>query len=153
MAVEHDIELYLQTRLSKYVKEQSHMDLSIPWPSDEHVRILVKKSMGLFIFIVTAVTFITSPGHLPDEWLELITCHPDENTHKGKYGLDILYSTILEKGLTFAEDDKNYFLNLHMVWGCIVTAFNPLSLNGMSTLLNKLPHQILTSLHLYHAVL
>jgi len=152
-AVEHDIELYLRTRLSEYVQERSHMDLPIPWPSDEHARILVKKSTGLFIFIVTAVTFITSPGHLPDERLELITCRPDENTYEGRSGLDILYSTILEKGSTFAEDDENYFLNLRMVWGCIVTAFNPLSLNGMSSLLNKLPRQISTSLRLYHAVL
>ena len=152
-AVEHDIELYLRTRLSEYVQERSHMDLPLPWPSDEHARILVKKSTGLFIFIVTAVTFITSPGHLPDERLELITCRPDENTYEGRSGLDILYSTILEKGSTFAEGDENYFLNLRMVWGCIVTAFNPLSLNGMSSLLNKLPRQISTSLRLYHAVL
>jgi hypothetical protein len=129
------------------------MDLPIPWPSDERARILVKKSTGLFIFIVTAVTFITSPGHLPDERFELITCRPDENTYEGRSGLDILYSTILEKGSTSAEDDENYFLNLRMVWGCIVTAFNPLSLNPMSSLLNKLPRQISSSLRLYHAVL
>jgi len=152
-AVEHDIELYLRTRLSEYVKHRSNLDLPVPWPSDDDMQVLVKKANGLFIFVVTAVTFITSQGHMPDKQLALITGSPEVNIHEGRSGLDILYSTILERGYGSVNADEKYFSDLRGVWGYIVTAFNPLSRNGIATLLEKAPNEISTSLRLHHAVL
>jgi hypothetical protein len=152
-AVEHDIELYLRVRLSDYIKDRSNLDLPIPWPTNDDIRILVKKATGLFIFVVTAVTFITSPGHMPDKQLSLITSSPDVNVHEGRSGLDVLYSTVLERGYGCMKADGQYFSDLRKVWGCIVTAFNPLSRNGISALLKTTPKEISTALRLHHAVL
>ena len=152
-AVEHDIELYLRTWLSDYVKYRSNLDLPTPWPTDDDMQILVKKADGLFIFAVTAVTFITSRGHVPDKQLALITDSPDVNIHEGRSGLDGLYSTILKRGYGSVQADEEYFQDLRRVWGCIVTAFNPLSHRGIETLLEKTPTEISTSLRLNHAVI
>ncbi|KAF8966797.1 hypothetical protein BDZ97DRAFT_1917311 [Flammula alnicola] len=152
-AVEHDIELYARIRLSEYVKDRSNLEITLPWPSDEDIQILVNKSFGLFIFIVTAVTFVTSPGHMPDKQLSLITQAPDINIHEGRSGLDVLYTTIIEIGYGLVNGEPDYFSDLRSVWGSIVTAFNPLSRNGLSTLLAKSPAEISTSLRLQHSVL
>ena len=65
-SVDNDIRLYLTQSLTTIVKQRSDLDLSDPWPRDDEIEALTRKSSGLFIFASTLVRFIASEHHEPD---------------------------------------------------------------------------------------
>jgi hypothetical protein len=71
-SVDEDIRLYLQEKLTAVAKRRSDFDLSDPWPCDQDLTALTKKSSGLFIFASTLARFIESEHHEPGERLQLI---------------------------------------------------------------------------------
>lgn len=151
--VDQDITLYFRTRLPELVKDWSDLELPSPWPSDDEIKILTEKAAGLFIFAATAVSLITSIGHEPIKQLALVTCSPTSYVHEGQWGIDELYSKILEGGYGAMSSDPSYFLNLRQVWGCIITAYNPLTKESLVNLLERDFNVIAASLRLLHSVL
>ena len=92
--VDKDIRLYLQETLTTVAKHRSDFDVSDPWPCDQDLTTLTKKSSGLFIFASTLVKFIESEYHGPDERLQLITAQSDSTVHEGGAGIDPLYTQV-----------------------------------------------------------
>ena len=68
-SVDQDIRLYLEEKLTAVAERGSDFDLTDPWPRDEDLRTLTKKSSGLFIFASTLARFIESEHHEPNERL------------------------------------------------------------------------------------
>ena len=150
--VDKDIRLYLQERLGAVAKRRSDLDLSNPWPRDEDLTILTKKSSGLFIFASTLIKFIESEHHEPDERLQLIVSQSDSTIHEGQEGIDLLYTQILIRAFSNVKGTE-VFANLRRVLGAVILSFNPLSRTQIAGILGISASLITTTLRHLHSVL
>ena len=150
--VNEDIRLYLQEKLTEIAKQRSDFDVSNPWPCDQDLTTLAKKSSGLFIFASTLARFIGSKYHEPGERLELIVTQSDNTIHEGGAGVDLLYTKVLEHAF-FGAKETTIFTNLRGVLGAVVLAFNPLSREQIAKILGISPSLITTILRHLHSVL
>jgi hypothetical protein len=151
-SVDDDIRLYLTQRLTAITKQRSNLELPDPWPRDDEIEALTKKSSGLFIFASTLVRFIESEHYEPDERLKLVLSEGSGTMHEGRTGIDSLYSQVLRHA--FSDDHEPVvFDNLRRVLGAIVLAFNPLSRKEISTILGLSTSLISTTLRHLHSII
>ena len=150
-SVDGDIRLYLQEKLSAIAKQRSDFDVSDPWPHDEDLGTLAKKSSGLFIFAATLARFIESEYHQPNERLRLIVAPSDSTVHEGRTGIDLLYTEVLR--LAFPDIKEMTPARLRRVLGAVVLAFDPLSREQIAGILDLDPFLIATTLRHLHSVL
>jgi WD40 repeat protein len=150
--VDEDIRLYLEEKLSAVVKRRSDLDLSDPWPLDQDLAALTKKSSGLFIFASTLVRFVGSEHHEPGERLQLIVTPSDSTVHEGRAGIDPLYAQVLMHAFSDVEE-TTVFTNLRRVLGAVILAFNPLSRAQIAKILDINTPLITTTLRHLHSVL
>jgi len=68
-----------------------------PWPSEEQIESLVRKSSGQFIFASVAARFIDSPRHLPNQRLDIVLELRPTDGDLPFSELDKLYSCILSR--------------------------------------------------------
>ena len=151
-SVDQDIRLYLEEKLTAVAQRWSDFDLTDPWPCDEDLTALTKKSSGLFIFASTLARFIESKHHGPNERLQLIITPPDSTVHEGRSGIDPLYAQILLHAFSDAGEDT-VFMNLKKVLAAVVLAFNPLSRRQIAEILNIKTSLITATLQHLHSVL
>ena len=151
-SVNDDIQLYLKQRLTTIAKQRSNLELPHPWPQDNEVMVLTKKSTGLFIFASTMVRFIGSEYHEPNERLQLIVAEVNSTIHEGHAGIDSLYSQILLHAFSGVHE-QTVFTNIKNVLGAILLAFNPLSQRELSTILGAPMSLISTTLRHLHSVI
>ena len=133
-------------------KRRSDLDLPDPWPCDDDLKILTKKSSGLFIFASTLARFIESEHHEPQQRLQLIIASQDSTVHEGRAGIDPLYTQVFLLAFSDVKEDT-VFENLRRVLGAVVLAFNPLSRAQIAKILNINPTLIATTLRHLHSVL
>lgn len=150
--VHQDIQLYLTQRLTTIARQRSDLDLPNPWPSDNEIEALTKKSSGLFIFASTMIRFIESEHHEPNERLQLLLSRTSGTSHEGRAGVDSLYSEILLQAFSDVEDPE-LFVDIRRVLGAIILAFNPLSRKELSVLLGVPTSLISTTLRHLHSVM
>jgi len=151
-SVNNDIQLYLAQRLTVVARQRSDLDLPNPWPHNDEIKALTKKSSGLFIFASTLARFIESEHHDPNERLQLLLSKENSTRHEGQAGIDTLYSQVLLDAFSNVHESK-VFDNLRCVLGAIVLAFNPLSRRELSTILGVPMTLISTTLRHLHSVL
>jgi hypothetical protein len=150
-SVDNDIQLYLTRKLTAIAKQRSDLDLSDPWPRDNEIKALTKKSSGLFIFASTLVRFVASEHHEPNERLQLVLSKGSGTRHEGRTGIDSLYSQVLLH--TFSNvHEETVFDNARRVLGAIVLAFVPLSQRELSGILHIPASAIRTTLRHLHSV-
>lgn len=131
--VDGDISLYIHARLSSLVTNRSDMDVSHPWPSQDQVNALVKKSAKYFIFASTCVKMISSPSASdPIEVFENLT-KSSSTVLEGKNGIDHLYTYVLKNAFSPTLINS---AELKLILGTIILSYNPLSSQGLSALLN-----------------
>ena len=144
-AVNNDIELFFQTQLTNLAENRSHCDHAGDWPSSSDIGILCKKAAGFFIYASTVVKFVASENHSPTERLTLITSLPQNTTKEGRSGLDQLYIKVLEQvSHDIHTNDIQFYSDLRSILGTILLIFNPLSVKGLSDLLER--HHTLLSI-------
>ena len=151
-SVDEDIRLFLREKLTAVAKRRSDFDLPDPWPCDEDLTALTKKSSGLFIFASTLARFIESEHHVPNEQLQLIVTSSDSTLHEGRAGIDPLYTQVLAHAFLGVEEAR-VFDNLRRVLGVIVLAFNPLSRAQIAKIFTIDPSLIKATLRHLHSVL
>ena len=151
-SVDQDIRLYLEEKLTALTKRRSDLDLTDPWPCDEDLTMLTKKSSRLFIFASTLARFIESEHHGPNERLQLIVTAPDSTVHEGRAGIDPLYTQVFLHAFSNVKEDT-VFANLRRVLGAVVLAFNPLSRRQVAEILDVKPPLVTTTLRHLHSVL
>ena len=117
--VNEDIRLYLQAKLTVIAKRRSEFDVSHPWPCDQDLTTLTKKSSGLFTLASTLARFIGSEHHEPDERLHLIITQSDSTVYEGGAGIDPLYTHVLEHAFSGIKETA-VFTNLRRVLGTVV---------------------------------
>jgi hypothetical protein len=150
-SVDDDIRLYLTHKLTAIAKRRSGLDLSDPWPQDNDINALTKKSSGLFIFASTLVRFIASEHHEPNERLQLVLSKGSGTTYEGRTGIDSLYLQILSHAFSDVHEQA-VFDDMRDVLGAIVLAFVPLSRRELSRILHLHPYTIWTTLRHLHSV-
>ena len=148
--VNSDIRLYLTQRLTTLSKQRSNLELSNPWPCDNEIEALTKKSSGFFIFASTLVRFIESEHHEPNKRLQLVLS--EGTIHEGRAGIDSLYSQILLDAFSDVHEPE-VFANVRHILGAIILAFNPLSWRELSTILSIPIAHISTTLRHLHSIL
>jgi hypothetical protein len=150
-SIDNDIRLYLTQRLTAIAKRRSDLDLSDPWPQDNEIEALTKKSSGLFIFASTLVKFVASEHHEPNERLRLVLSKGSGTTHEGRTGIDSLYSQVLCHAFLDIRESA-VFDDVRGVLGAIVLAFIPLSRRELSRILHIPASTIRTTLRHLHSV-
>jgi len=141
-AVDSDIKLFFQTELTSLARNRSDCDLTEGWPSPSDVGILCKKAAGFFIYASTVVKFVASESNPPTERLSLITSLPESTTEEGRSGVDQLYIKVLQQAFCDVPvGNSQYYLHFQAVVGTVLLIFNPLSVKGLSELLEiNTPH-------------
>ena len=100
------VELSLQEKLTAASKRRSDFDLPDPWPCDQDLTALTRKSSGLVIFASTLARFIESEHHELNERLQLRIVTPSDSTvHEGRAGIDPLYTRVLMHDSVKTIDD------------------------------------------------
>ena len=152
-SVDSDITRFLKTQLTDIAKNRSNCELAEDWPNPQDIDVLCQKAAGFFIHASTAVKFIASQRHLPDERLALIISLPQNTSHEGKAGIDLLYTQVLEQAFHMA--DQGFCSNLRSVLGAVLLIFHPLSIKTLSDLLGTCgtPSKIYSTLRAFHSLL
>jgi len=152
-SVDGDIELFLKTRLTDIVKNRSNCNLAEDWPSPHNIHALCKKAAGFFIYASTVVKFVASDHHPPDERLTLIISLPQDTSHEGKLGIDLLYTQVLQQA--FSNVDQDFYSHFKLVVGAVMLTLHPLSINTLSDLLGNCgtPFKIYNTLRTLHSLL
>jgi hypothetical protein len=151
--VNNDIRLFLKAQLAEIAKNRSNCSFWENWPGPQVIDALCKKAAGFFIYASTVIKFIGAQYHPPDERLALITSLPQDTSHEGKLGIDLLYTQVLEQA--FHDADQNFYTHLKSVVGAVVLIFRPLSINALSDLLGNCgkPSRIYNALRPLHSLL
>jgi hypothetical protein len=152
ISVNKDIQLYLTERLTRIGRQRSDLELPGPWPDDDEIEALTKKSSGLFIFAATMIRFIESGCHEPNKRLQLLLSEADGTIYEGRAGIDSLYSQILLYAFSDIHEPEE-FADIRQILGAIVLAFNPLSRRDLSTILGISMSLISTTLRNLHSVI
>jgi len=150
-SVNNDIQLYLTERLARIAKQRSDLELPNPWPHDDEIEALTKKSSGLFIFAATMIRFIESGHHEPNKRLQLLS-EANSTTHEGHAGIDSLYSQILLYAFSGIHEPED-FVDIRHTLGAIILAFNPLSRRELATILGTSISLVSTTLRHLHSVI
>ena len=153
-AVNNDIKLFFQTQLTDLAENRSDCGSLRDWPSQSDVEILCKKAAGFFIYASTVIKFVASKNHSPPGRLVLITSLPQTTTEEGKSGVDQLYTKVLKHAFHDVHDVQ-FYSHLQPILGTVMLIFNPLSIKGLSELLNRhhTSSSILSTIRSLHSVL
>ena len=124
------------------------------WPSSSDVGTLCKKAAGLFIYASTVIKFVASESNPPSERLALITSLPQSTSEEGKSGLDQLYIKVLQQAFCGVHaDNSQHHLRFQSVVGTVLLIFNPLSVKGLSELLEINTQHICSTMCSLHSLL
>ena len=154
--VDNDIRLFLKSQFLDIAENRSDCNLEEDWPSQHSIDILCKKAAGFFIYASTVIKFVSSNHHLPDERLALIVSLPQDTSHEGKSGIDLLYAQVLEQAFHDVDSsDCSLYSHFKSVVGAVVLIFNPLSIKSLSSLLesHSTPSRMSNALRTLHSVL
>jgi len=154
--VDSDIKLFLKAQLIEIAKNRSDCSFEENWPGPHAIDILCKKAAGFFIYASTVVKFIPSNHYPPDERLVLIVSLPQDTSHEGRSGIDLLYTQVLEQAFHDVDPyDNKPYSHFRTVVGAVVLIFHPLSIDSLSALLGNCGtlSRISSSLRALHSLL
>ena len=151
--VDSDIKLFFQSQLADLTKNRSDCDSTGDWPSSSDIEILCKKAAGFFIYASTVIKFVATDG-LPVDRLALITSLPESSVEEGGYGVDQLYTKILQQAFTNVHPRNTQpYRQFQTVVGTVLLIFNPLSIEGLSDLLGPSTYHIRNTIRSLHSLL
>jgi len=89
-SADDDIRTFLRSHFASIYQQKCRLigNISLPWPSQQNLDELVKKSSGSFIFAFTLINFVNDGSDLPHRKL-----HAALQSHSG---LDPLYTQVLQ---------------------------------------------------------
>jgi hypothetical protein len=123
-----DVRRYLRLHLSDVRERENQLmrDVPRPWPSQNDLKVLVKQSEGLFIYVSTLVKFVADRNGLPQQKLQVVM-----TAHKG---VDPLYDQVLSEARKFQHFDR--------VIGAIIYLRQPLAVSELGQILRLQSSQI-----------
>jgi hypothetical protein len=153
LIIDHDIQLFLEYRLSLIGKED---DQELGWPGAEVIQSLVRSASGLFIWAATACRFI-SEGLFAEERLQMLADGSDRDSIASpEQHLNQLYLTVLQKSVQSsytARELAKYYSIMRQILGSIVTLSSPLSVSSLGMLILVPEQRVTRMLKELHAIL
>jgi hypothetical protein len=146
--IEHDISLYIKDRFSKLRQERL---LPIDWPGESPIKILIEKSVPLFISAATLCRFVSDANWDPQKRLDAILA--DQSIYVSK--MDNTYMPVLNQ-LLIGQDKRELqrlIGEFQDIIGVIVLLFTPLSISALSRLLEIKEDDINNRLRPFRSVL
>lgn len=142
--VENDIRDFLYHEFSQIKKKRG-----VPgdWPGDKTVEKLVKMAGSLFIFAATVCRFVGEDYQVPEDQLNMILQHPHLTSSSR---MEEIYRPILAHCLKKSPVLKGDF---HAIVGVIILLADPLTVNGLSGLIDMQERRIMARLDAFHSVL
>jgi hypothetical protein len=146
--IEHDISLYFEYKFSKLRQERPFPS---DWPGGETIKILVKRTIPLFISAATLYRFISDKEWNPEIRLKAILA--DQTTYVSK--MDSTYIPVLNQLLTRQDEWESQQLiqEFKEIVGVIILLATPLSVNALVRLLNLERDNVNNRLDRLHSVL
>lgn len=93
--INEDIELFLRDTFKEIVDtHRFKKSIPTPWPAEEVIQRLVRKSSGQFIYAATVAKYVQSNRHRPDHRLEVVLSLRPARTDRPFAELDALYTQI-----------------------------------------------------------
>jgi energy-coupling factor transporter ATP-binding protein EcfA2 len=154
LSVDNDIMVFLRTRLTSTdaFANRSDVNLPQPWPTDDQLTALMKKSGGLFIFASTVIKLILDKDGNPCKTLDSILSQYDGFADEGTSGLDELYSQVL--GRAFSAKPDKLSSARRAILGLLVVASDPLSATAVADILQlEYTNGVKTCLRSLHSLL
>ncbi|OCK81844.1 WD40 repeat-like protein [Lepidopterella palustris CBS 459.81] len=157
--VQGDIRLFLEHRLPRIRNEYNEdvpppLQLSSNWPGEENLQKLVKIASPLFIVADTACRFLQDRDHgsHPEKNLRKIL---EDETRSHEFNIDTMYSLVLNRLLDgrFHGPEKDVVSEYSGILGPLVLLARPLSIESLSSLLEKDIRDIHSKLQPLHSVL
>jgi len=150
--VDNDIRLFFRTRLTEIAKSRSDCNFTQGWPNPSDIDILCEKAAGFFIYASIVIKFVALKNRTPTEQLDRIVSLPQDTTHEGRSGIDLLYTQVLEQALDDMDADaEEIYSRFRTVVGAVLLVLNPLSMTALSELLRV--SSISTTLRPLHSLL
>ena len=149
--VQCDIETYLRSALSEVVEARSfsHND-DDPWPPKQELEALLIRSDGLFIYAATAVRYIGARGvNFRQRLTEIVRPGPAPVMQGST--IDSLYIMIMDQAFDKLGDSE--CASRQEVLTSVVLFQTPLSMTGMTSLLDMPNGQTKTDLSPFHSVI
>jgi len=151
-SVDSDIKLFFRTWLAEIAKTRSDCNFTEDWPNPSNINVLCEKAAGFFIYASTVVKFIALKNRTPTEQLDRIISLPQNTTHEGRSGIDLLYTQVLEQAVDDMDPDaEEIYSRFRTSVGAVLLVFNPLSMTALSDLLRV--SNISTTLRTLHSLL
>jgi len=151
-SVDNDIKLFFRTRLAEISKTRSDCNFTEDWPNSSDINVLCEKATGFFIYASTVVKFVAFKNRTPTAQLDQIISLPQDTTHEGRSGIDLLYTQVLEQAVDDVDvDAEEIYSHLRTVVGTVLLVLNPLSIKALSDLLGM--SNISTTLCSLHSLL
>ena len=148
--VQRDIKTYLTSALSDIAEARSFSSNDPPWPPEEELKALLIRSDGLFIYAATAIRYIGARGVNCRRRLTKIV-RPGPTSVLQASTIDNLYLMIIVQALSKLEDSE--CISRQEVLSSVVLFHTPLSMAGMTSLLNMDNSQIKADLSPFHSVI
>jgi len=150
--VDSDIKLFFRTRLADIAQARSDCNFTQDWPNPSDINILCEKAAGFFIYASTVVKFVGFKNRTPTGQLDRIVSLPQNTTHEGRSGIDLLYTQVLEQAVDDMDvDAEEIHSHFRTVVGAVLLVLNPLSMTALSDLLQV--SDIPTTLRSLHSLL
>jgi len=147
--VDADIKLYLQHRLDVIMEGRSDQDGDSPdWPTQEELKLLVRRCNKLFIYAATACNFIEAGADAHSRLLQLI----DTSLPPSMKALDVLYDSILKAAHIPLSSSEELEL-VKLVLRVVTTVLRPLSPGSLSDLVGIKRQTLMAAIHNLHSVI
>ncbi|GIC88969.1 NACHT and WD40 domain protein [Aspergillus udagawae] len=146
--IEHDIALYFETKFTQLRQEHSFPPY---WPGEKTIKVLVNRTVPLFIAAATVYRFVADVNWNPKKRLQAILA--DRSVYVSKMGST--YLPVLKQLLVSQDkrETKELVQEFKKIVGVIVVLATPLSVKSLSRLLEREPDDIKYRLARLHSVL
>jgi hypothetical protein len=136
-SVDSDIKLFLKLGLLKLPRTE--VTATLQRIGLAHTLMFsARKQLGFSSMLQQLSSLLHPVIHPPDERLALIVSLPQDTSHEGKSGIDLLYTQVLEQAFHDVDShDHELYSRFKSVVGAVVLIFHPLSINTLSDLLRN----------------
>lgn len=131
--IRHDIAIFLRHEMDTIGNEYL---LPSDWPGKQKLKLLVKRSSGLFIYTATVCQFIHDPRWLPEKRLDIVL-QGNDNKQSPEQRLDEIYIQILKSSVFGDCNRKEEDLlsqRFRDIVGSIIVLFDSLSTIALKSL-------------------
>ena len=148
--VQRDIEIYLTSALSDIAEARSLSHNDPPWPPEQELKALLIRSDGLFIYAATAIRYIGARDvNCRRRLTEIVRPGPTSVLQTST--IDNLYLMLIVQAFDNLEECE--CISRQEVLSSVVLLQTPLSMTGMTSLLDMESGQIKADLSPFHSVI